>query len=87
MRRRLKSTALVLISQMLLIALACAYLLQMIIIAREGAAYFIEKNTFILYGEITGVALILIFAVFVLVNELRRLNERRGADRNDDKRQ
>lgn len=87
MRRRLKSTALVLISQMLLIALAFAYLLQMIIIAREGAAYFIEKNRLILYGEITGVALILIFAVYVLVTELRRLSERRGADRNEDKRQ
>jgi len=86
-RRRLKSTALVLISQMLLIALAFAYLLQMIIIAREGAAYFIEKNRLILYGEITGVALILIFAVYVLVTELRRLSERRGADRNEDKRQ
>jgi hypothetical protein len=72
---------------MLLIALAFAYLLQMIIIAREGAAYFIEKNRLILYGEITGVALILIFAVYVLVTELRRLSERRGADRNEDKRQ
>jgi hypothetical protein len=85
MRRRLKSTALVLISQMLLIALAFAYLLQMVIIAREGSAYFIEKNSLILYGEITGVALILIFAVYVLVTELRRLSERRKADRNEEK--
>jgi len=87
MRRRLKSTALVMISQMLLIALAFAYLLQMIIIARDGAAYFIEKNRLILYGEITGVALILIFAVYVLVTEIRRLSERRGVDRDEDKRQ
>jgi hypothetical protein len=87
MRRRLKSTALVLISQMLLIALAFAYLLQMIIIARKGAAYFVEQNKLILYGEITGVAIILIFAVYVLVTEIRRLSERRGADRNEDKRQ
>jgi hypothetical protein len=87
MRRRLKSTALVLISQMLLIALAFAYLLQMVIIAKKGAAYFIEQNKVILYGEITGVAIILIFAVYVLVTEIRRLGERRGVDRNEDKRQ
>jgi hypothetical protein len=85
MRRRLRSTALVLISQMLLIALAVAYLLQMIIIAREGAAYFVEQNRLILYGEITGVALILIFAVYVLVTEIRRLSERRGAERDENK--
>jgi membrane protein YdbS with pleckstrin-like domain len=87
MRRRLRSTALVLISQMLLIALAFAWLLQMVIIAREGSAYFIENNNLILYGEITVVAFIIMFALYVLITQIRRLGERRGTDRNEDRRQ
>ena len=87
MRRRLRSTALVLVSQMLLIALAFAWLLQMVIIAREGSAYFIENNHLILYGEITVVAFILIFALYVLITQIRRLDERRRTDRSEDRRQ
>jgi uncharacterized BrkB/YihY/UPF0761 family membrane protein len=81
MRRRLRSTTIVLVSQMLLIALALAWLFQMVIIAREGSAYFIENNNLILYGEITIIALIIFFAIYVLVIQINRLGERRGSDR------
>jgi membrane protein YdbS with pleckstrin-like domain len=86
MRRRLRSTTLVLVSQMLLIALAFAWLFQMIIIAREGSAYFIENNKLILYGEITIIALIIIFAIYILAVQIRRLGERRGTDRSSEER-
>ncbi len=86
MRRRLRSTTLVLVSQMLLIALALAWLFQMLIIARDGSAYFIENNNLILYGEIAIVALILFFAIYVLVVQIRRLGERRGSDRSGEDR-
>jgi membrane protein YdbS with pleckstrin-like domain len=86
MRRRLGATTLVLISQMLLIALALAWSLQTAIIAIEGSAYFIENNHLILYGEIAVVSLIIIFAVFVLIVQIRRLDERRRTDRNEDRR-
>jgi membrane protein YdbS with pleckstrin-like domain len=81
MRRRLRSTTLILVAQMLLIALAFAWLLQMVIIAREGSAYFIENNNAILYSEITIIALIIFFAIYVLIVQIRRLGERRGTDR------
>jgi membrane protein YdbS with pleckstrin-like domain len=81
MRRRLHSTTLVLVSQMLLIALALAWLFQMAIIATEGSAYFIENNAFILYGEIGIIAIIIFFAFYVFIIQIRRLSERRDADR------
>lgn len=68
---------------MLLVALAFAWLLQMIIIAQEGSAYFIENNSVILYGEITGAALIIIFGIYVLITQIRGLGERRASDRRD----
>jgi membrane protein YdbS with pleckstrin-like domain len=86
MRRRLHSTTLVLVSQMLLIALALAWLFQMIIIASEGSAYFIENNAFILYGEVAIIALIIFFAIYVFIIQIRRLSERRGTDRIDEDR-
>ena len=87
MRRRLRSTTLVLISQMLLIALALAWLFQMAIIATEGSAYFIENNAFILYGEIGIIALIIFFAFYVFIVQIRRLGERRDTDtRSEDRR-
>jgi ABC-type nickel/cobalt efflux system permease component RcnA len=84
MRRRLRSTTLILISQMLLVALAFAWLLQMVIIAQEGSAYFIERNSVILYGEITASALIIIFGLYVLITQIKSLGERRQGDRRDE---
>jgi hypothetical protein len=80
MRRRLKNAALILISQMLLFALAVAWLIHMSLIAAYGSISFIEDNPLILWGEISVSAAIMLFAIFVLVNQIRRLGERRSAD-------
>ena len=87
MRRRLKNTASVLISQMLLIALAIAWLIHMVIIAVSGSIYFIENNPFILWGEIAVSALIALFAIYVLVVQIKKLGERRSSDRERDARE
>jgi membrane protein YdbS with pleckstrin-like domain len=85
MRRRLKSTTFILVSQILLIALAFAWLLQMAIIAKEGSAYFIENNNMILYGEISAAFLIIVFGLYILITQMNRLGERRASDRGDKK--
>jgi ABC-type nickel/cobalt efflux system permease component RcnA len=82
MRRRLKSTLAVLSAQMLLIALAIAWLIQMVLIAINGKIYFIEHNSFILWMEIIVSLLITLFAIYVLITQIRRLGERRHEDRN-----
>jgi len=81
MRRRLKSTAFVIISQALLIAMAISWVIHMAIIALYGSAYFVENNPFILWAEIIGSVLITVFAIFILTGQIQRLGERR---RNDD---
>ena len=81
MRRRLKFTSVVLISQILLIALAIAWLIHMIVIAIYGAVYFIEREPLMLWIEITASALITLFAIFVLIHQIKRLGERRRNDR------
>jgi ABC-type nickel/cobalt efflux system permease component RcnA len=86
MRRRLKSSLLVMISQALLIALAISWLIHMVIIAVDGSAYFVENNHFILWAEIVGSVLITIFAIFILVIQIQRLGERRRLDGNEDTR-
>ena len=83
MRRRLKFTSVVLISQMLLIALAIAWLVHMIVIAIYGAVYFIEREPLILWIEIGASLLITTFAVFVLTLQIKRLSERRRNDRDN----
>jgi ABC-type nickel/cobalt efflux system permease component RcnA len=88
MRRRLRFSTLILVSQALLIALAIAWLVHMSIIAMCGAIYFIERDPFILWSEITAAVLITLFGIYVLAMQLRRLGERRGTDRSpDDRRQ
>ena len=83
MRRRLKNAALILISQLLLFALAVAWLIHMSLIAAYGSINFVEHNSLILWTEISVSAAIMIFAIFVLVNQIKRLGERRSADRRD----
>jgi uncharacterized membrane protein YbhN (UPF0104 family) len=80
MRRRLKSTTFVIISQALLIALAISWVIHMAIIALYGSAYFVENNPFILWAEIIGSVLITIFAIFILTGQIQRLGERRRSD-------
>lgn len=81
MRRRLKFATVVLISQMLLIALAIAWLVHMVIIAVNGSVYFAEKNSVVLWGEIGATVLITLFAIRVFVLQLQRLGEKRRGDR------
>lgn len=83
MRRRLKFTSVVLVSQILLIALAIAWLVHMIVIAVYGAVYFIERDPLMIWIEISASALITLFAIFVLVMQIRRLGERRRNDRDN----
>jgi len=86
MRRRVKTTTYVIISQALLVALAIAWVIHMVIIAANGSVYFVENNPFILWAEITSSALIAIFAIFIFVNQLHKLGERRRTDRAEDNR-
>lgn len=81
MRRRLKFTTVVLVSQMLLIALAIAWLVHMIVIAAYGSVYFIEREPLILWIEISASLVITLFAIFVLTMQIKRLGERRRDDR------
>ena len=82
MQRRLRFSLLILISQILLIALAISWLVHMVTIAICGSAYFVENNHLILWAEIAISILITLFAIYILVVQIRRLGERRGADRN-----
>ncbi len=72
----------ILVSQLLLIALAIAWVVHMVIIAVNGSAYFVETNPIILWGEIAATVLITLFAVGVFAIQISRLGERR---RHDDK--
>ncbi len=71
----------VLVSQLLLIAMAIAWVVHMVIIAVHDSAYFVETNPIILWGEIAATVLITLFAVGVFAIQLSRLGERR---RNED---
>lgn len=84
--RRLRLGVIIVISQMLLIALAISWLVHMIIIAMNGSAYFVEDNRFILFAEITASVLITVFGLWVLALQLQRLGERRSTDRRADDR-
>ena len=77
MRRRLTFATLIMISQMLLIALAVAWTIHMVIIALNGSVSFIENNPLILWGEITAMVVITLFAIYVLAMQVIRLGERR----------
>ena len=81
MSRRLRLAVIVVVSQMLLIALAISWLVHMSIIAMDGSVYFVEDNHFILFSEIGASALITLFGIWVLVIQLQRLGERRSTDR------
>ncbi len=80
--RRVNFAIIVLASQILLIALAMTWLIQMAAIAKNGSIQFIENNPAILYTEIVLAALIGIFALFVFILQIIKLGEkRRGDDR------
>jgi uncharacterized membrane protein YbhN (UPF0104 family) len=81
MARRLKFTTFVLITQMLLIAMAISWLIHMVIIALSGSIYFVENNPLILWSEIAASIFIVVFAASILIMQIRRLGERRRSDR------
>jgi protein-S-isoprenylcysteine O-methyltransferase Ste14 len=81
MQRRLRFSLLILVSQILLIALAISWLVHMLTIAVCGSAYFVENNHLILWAEIIITVLITAFAIYILMGQVKRLGERRGVDR------
>jgi len=72
---------LVLAAQLLLIAMAVAWCIQMVLIAKNGQIYFVEANPVILHGEIVATVLIILFAITVFAIQCKRLGERRRNDR------
>ena len=70
----------VVVSQLLLIALAIAWCIQLILIAQKGWVLSIETNPWILYGEIVATVFIIIFAIVVVVFEFKRMTARRQSD-------
>ena len=78
--RRLKFAILVVVSQLLLVALGIAWVVHMVLIAKNGSVYFVEENPAILWAEIAATTLITLFAVAVLAIQLYRLGERRRGD-------
>ena len=81
MRRRQLFAILVIVSHALLIALAISWLIHMSLIAASGSIYFIENNPVILWIEISITIAIIIFAVVVLVMQIRRIGGRRRDER------
>lgn len=81
MQRRLRFSLFVVISQILLVALAISWFVHMVIIAVSGSIHFVENNTGILWGEIIASILITIYAILILIMQIQRLGERRTNDR------
>jgi hypothetical protein len=83
--RRVRFALVVLASQILLIAMACVMLIQMLLIAVYGLVKFAENNRAILIAEIFLTTLIIFFGIFVFIIQLIRLREKRNSDdrRND----
>ena len=84
--RRLRFALIVLISQLLLIALALAWAVHMALIAANGAVYFVEDNRTVLWTEIAATVVIGLFGTVVFAMQLRRLGERRSSDRRSEDR-
>ena len=78
--RRLRFGVVVLAAQLLLLAMAVAWCVQLTLIALRGRICFEETNSSILYGENAGVVLIAVFALAVFVVQYRRLAEKRASD-------
>ena len=69
-----------LVSQLLLIALAIAWAVHMALIAANGSVYFVEDNLLVLWLEIALTVGICTFGTAVFIMQLRRLSERRRSD-------
>jgi hypothetical protein len=79
-RRRVRFAFIILASQLLLLALAITFLIQLLFIAGNGSVQFIENKPIILFSEIGLVILVIIFSLFVFLNQVKRLGEKREID-------
>jgi hypothetical protein len=52
----------------------------MVLIAKNGAIYFVEANPTILWGEIVATIVITLFGTAVFAIQVYRLGEKRRAD-------
>ena len=77
MRRRLQFATLSILNQILLIALAIAWIVHICIIAVYGTVMFEENNPLILWTEIITLAVILVFSIYIFVMQVQRFSERR----------
>ena len=80
-KRRLRFSLIILISQLLLVALAIGWGINLILIAVHGGVYSVEANPLILYAEIATIFLIILFAFFVIYLEIVRMRSRRRTER------
>jgi hypothetical protein len=76
--RRVAFAIVVLAAQLLLIALAIAWCVHMVLIAKYGQIFFVEANPVVLHGEIAATVVIILFGLAVFVLQCKRLGERRG---------
>jgi hypothetical protein len=80
--RRLRFALIIIASHILLIALAVAWLIQMLVININGSVKFVEYNRAILSSEIVLIALVCLFGIFVLYLQIKKLGEKRVGDGN-----
>ena len=87
MRRRLRFATLSMINQILLIALAIAWIVHIAIISKYGVVYFEENNPVVLWAEIITLVVITAFSIYIFILQIRRFGERRrDVDESVDKR-
>jgi hypothetical protein len=79
--RRLRFSMAVLAAQLLLIGTAAAWCAHMALIQIYGEVSFVEPNTAILWAEIIGTAMIIVYSATVFTLQWKRLGERRMNDR------
>jgi protein-S-isoprenylcysteine O-methyltransferase Ste14 len=77
MRRRLQFATLSIVNQILLIALAIAWIVHISIIAVYNSVLFEENNPVILWSEILILVCITAFSIGVFIFQIRRFAERR----------
>ena len=77
MRRRLQFATLSILNQILLIALAIAWIVHISIIAAYNAVLFEESNPVILWSEIIVLVCITVFSIYVFILQIRHFGEKR----------
>ena len=80
-RRRFRFAIAVLVAQVLLLGISVGWCLYLGLILNNGEGCFEEPNSTILYAEIIGLAVIIIYSITVFALQWKRLGERRSSDR------